>query len=59
MQTDMECYARVENFDNVRDIQSEPTGWDTVMFTIHTSNVQLRMVLDGLHYPTSAHPEAG
>ena len=40
-------------------LQCEPTGWDTVIFAIHTSNVQLRMVLDGLHCPTSAHPEAG
>jgi hypothetical protein len=37
----------------VRDIQSEPTGWDTVMVKIDTSNVQLFMVLDCFQYPSS------
>jgi hypothetical protein len=27
------------------------------MLTIHTSNVQLVLVLDGFHYPTSAWPD--
>ena len=29
------------------------------MFTMHTSNMQLWMVLDGFHWPTSAWPETG
>ena len=30
-----------------------------MMFTMHTSNMQLWMVLDGFHWPTSAWPETG
>ena len=29
------------------------------MFTMHATNMQLWMVLDGFHWPTSAWPETG
>ena len=38
-------------------LQCEPTGCDTVIFAIHTSNVQPFIVLDGIRCANSACPE--
>ena len=40
-------------------LQSEPTRWISVMLTMHTSNVQPSIVLDGFRCPSSACPETG
>ena len=40
-------------------LQSEPTRWISVMLTMHTTNVQVWMVLNGIYHPTSAWLDTG